>query len=110
MKRFIAIAAGAADVALAGGSPAYGEDSVAFEGELHHFSPPAGSCANGVCNFTTHGYGTVNIMATGAPFPASAQGHWTSQSTVADTVPGPVRLGAVRDERTSLRGRDEGGW
>jgi hypothetical protein len=37
-------------------------ESVTFQGELHHFTPPAGTCDGGVCEYESHGYGFTNLM------------------------------------------------
>lgn len=54
----------AAPVAASQKSPA--KTTVPFQATFHHFSAPDGSCVDGVCDLTSYGYGTVNIM--GSPF------------------------------------------
>lgn len=65
-RRMITLLAAAAMLAFAGAAPVRAQDTVAFQAELHHFSVPEGTCEDGVCNFVSYGYGTVNIM--GSPF------------------------------------------
>jgi hypothetical protein len=62
MRRIIAIAAGAALLALSGATPSLAAENVAFQAELHHFTAPAGPCENGVCKYLSHGYGFSNLM------------------------------------------------
>jgi hypothetical protein len=47
---------------LASSTVAAAAASAAFEAELHHFSPPTGTCSDGVCEFESHGYGFTNLM------------------------------------------------
>jgi hypothetical protein len=61
MQRVIAPIA-ALVFALGSATVASASDGVAFEAELHHVSPPAGTCVGGVCEFTSNGYGFTNLM------------------------------------------------
>jgi hypothetical protein len=60
---------------------------VALQAELHHFSLPEGTCESGICTYTTHGYGTVNIMGTGALFvSATINFVWDFNTTPCSTL------------------------
>ena len=62
MRRISIIPAVAVLLALAGVPPAMAAESVPFQAELHHLSPPAGSCQDGVCTYVSYGYAFSDVM------------------------------------------------
>lgn len=82
MKRVIALAA-ALLLALGSAPGAAAADSVAFEAELHHFSLPAGTCLDDVCDFESHGYGFTNLMG---PVTVEVEFTWDLTTTPCTTL------------------------
>jgi hypothetical protein len=82
MKRII-ITVAAVLMALGGASPALAQQTRVFQAELHHFSVPAGTCVDGVCDFESHGYGFTNLMGS---VTVSAELTWDFNTTPCSTL------------------------
>jgi len=82
MQRFIALIV-ALLFALGSATAATASDGVAFEAELHHFSPPVGICVDGVCDFESHGYGFTNLMG---PVTVDVEFTWDFTTTPCSTL------------------------
>jgi hypothetical protein len=94
MKRLIVIAA-TLMIAFGMATPVVARETVPFQAELHHFTAPAGTCEAGVCLYTSQGFGTVNIMGTGAPFVSVAvELRWDFTTSPCSTID-PLELTLV---------------
>ncbi len=82
MKRIIVITA-VLLIALGSATAVAAADNVAFEAELHHFSAPAGTCVDGVCDFESHGYGFTNLMG---PVTVSVEFTWDFTTSPCSTL------------------------
>jgi hypothetical protein len=83
MKRWMATAVVAVLITLGWTTPALAQQTRSFEAELHHFSPPAGTCVDGVCDFVSYGYGFTNLLG---PVTVTVEFTWDFTTTPCSTL------------------------